>query len=218
VITPDALLERFHSVLSPRALELFAPLVHHGALSEDGDDVVCTFAVEPEDDGTAYDQLWILGVHARSTKDQRPSELSALLAACGGLEMGEVGNSDQLVLHDGFSGTLAVVGEDAWNSRFPLQYSPELCAPVDSGLQTFYVVEPSTGRLCFRDEGKLDLVRDTSDVVEVYLREVHLRLQHRVPMTTALAHVVDGMPERHKWLESFRSQDSPPDPIPLGLD
>jgi hypothetical protein len=159
-------LEGVLSAMSARARVLAEPLLGRGEATLDGDDLVVA---------------WPGGEVLRALTAQRalpsdaPASLRSLFAACGGLEVGEPGTADQLVLHDGTTGTLATIGADAWNRRFPFACDDIRWAPIDVGLQAFYVVDPRDGALWFRDEGTLERVRDTRDVVELYLRELQLR-------------------------------------------
>jgi hypothetical protein len=180
------LLTRFRPALSPDAFELFERIVD-AAVLEDSDGSL-TLSFESSGDGDDEpERLCILP--AREARSNYPS-FRVLESASAGMEVGEVGDTGQLVLHDGTEGTLAAVGKDAWNARFSLRYSPDLWAPIDVDLQSFYVLDPAGGRLWFRDHGgPLRRVRDTSDPVLVYMREVHARL--------GLA----GSTDRTAWLE-----------------
>jgi hypothetical protein len=195
-MTFEDVLVRLSPALSPRARTLLEPLVRGAEITEEAGDVVLTFPTDPEEDELQQLRLFAPG----ERWSQGPAELRAWSEVCGGAEMGERGETGQLALHDGSAGTLGTVGQDAWNRKFPFAFSEALCAPIDLNLQAFYVFHPSTGDLYFRDEGTLQRVRDCRDPVEVYLREVHLRLQ-AFPPTTPLQRAVAAMPARHTWLE-----------------
>ncbi len=193
-MTADLLAARLLPALSAAARAQVAALLRHGQLAADGGDVIVTWPEHAADDA-----LRILA--PRAIDAAAPPELRALFAVCGGLEVGEPGTLDQLVLHDGTSGTLDALGDDAWNRRFPFALDDVRWAPIDLQLHAFYLVDPRDGSLWLRVEGALDRVHDTRDVVEVYLRELYLRLQ-RFPATTPLDHLVAQMPKRDDWLET----------------
>lgn len=210
MITTDDLLARMRSALSPAALALFEPILRGTELSEDDGDAVCTFPIDPravadgehdevDEHNLADRQLRILA-RARPADALSPATVRALFEVCGGMDMGIQGETGQLVLHDGFRGTLAVVGKDAWNARRSgLAWTEGLCAPIDINLQAYYVVHPESGRLYLCD-GLFELVRDTVNPVEVYLREVHLRFKTWREPITPLQRFVAAMPERLSWL------------------
>lgn len=170
--------------------------------------MVATFARDPrdeDDDDLPARQLRILDPGAAAS-DRSPASVRALFEVCGGLVLGTPGDTGQRVLHDGFSGTLAVVGADAWNERRSgLPWSDTLCAPIDLDLQGFYVVHPLTGDLYLCD-GAFERVVDTRDPVEVYLREIHCDLRTWREPVTPLHHAVASTPDRADWLGDLRAR------------
>jgi len=105
------------------------------------------------------------------TNARTPQSLAALFRVCGALEFGEVGATGQLVLHDGFSGTLHALGRDIWSHTAP----ENLCSPIDIDLGAFYVFDPRNAALWFVDEGPMEPA-DTGDAVGLYWRELTKRL------------------------------------------
>lgn len=171
--------------LSRKSAALLARLLDHATFRldlEPGEDWRCTFPapeVPGEAPGDEADlQLEIAQEPARAVPEGIPAPLEKLLRVCGGMACGVRGETGQLVLHDGFDGTLGAVGDDALNARatgFP--YSADLCAPIDVDLQSFYLVHPTTGRLLYCDsEGTVEPA-DTDDPVEAYLRELVARFR-----------------------------------------
>ena len=72
----------------------------------------------------------------------------------------------------------------------------DACSPIDLDLRAFYVFDPRTGHLCLNDDGVFRV--DTDDAVEVYLREVHLRL-HDAELSPELARIVALVGQRYTW-------------------
>jgi len=191
------LLDRLRPALSPDALRLLEPLIRLATLSSEDGDEVATFDRDPRDEGDddlPARQLRILAP-GPPAPDRSPDPVRALLGVCGGLVLGTPGETGQRVLHDGFSGTLAVVGADAWSERRTgLVWSPELCAPIDLDLQGYYVVHPRTGELWLCDEG-FERVVGTRDPVEVWLLEVHACLRTWREPATPLQRAVASTPD-----------------------
>lgn len=170
----DPLIQAVTSSLEGEAASLWRAVLEHAVATEPGDDGVRLRF--PRDDRA----LWIMAPGSASLPASLPAalppRLSRLLGACGGLTFGDPGEADQLVLHDGRSGTLDAVGDDLWDERSTGAPAGEVLAPVDLGLSAFYFVHPSTGRLWLRDEVTLE-VSDTSDPVVVFLRELACELR-----------------------------------------
>ncbi len=191
VAEPDAVLQRLGGVMTSAAASLLEPLLRHGALSVEGGDLLhCEL---PDGDTLRF-------TVGGQVDPRTPGPLASFLNVCG-LELGEVGETGQLVLHDGFRGTLHAIGRDLWPEA-PFSYSKALCSPIDLNLGAAYVIDPRNGQLCFLDEGPLR-VADTPDPVEIYFREVHLRYKTYQP-TTPLERAVSAMTERHTWLSELR--------------
>lgn len=212
------LLQRFEPALSPAAMKLFATLLEHAEDIEDrGGDILCTF---PE--GTwLLEAPWPDAVEGsaavqRSHRElvQRversaPASLRSLLHVCAGMTWGELGETGQLVLHTGFSGTVHVLGEDAISASadgFDFDYSPALCAPIDIDSGDFYVVHPDTGALLYQTEGCVMRVVDTVDPVEIYLRE----MRHELKDVRSDSPFHDAA-HRSAWLTDHEPRHRPPE-------
>jgi hypothetical protein len=183
------LLRRFEPALSPAASRLFATLIEHAETIDEQDGaVLCalpegTWVLEaPWPDAVEGSAAVQRGHRELVERIERcaPASLRALLHVCAGMTWGEPGNTGQLVLHPGFSGTVHALGEDAVSASddgFDFDYSPTLCAPIDIDSGDFYVVHPDTGELLYQTEGCVMRVVDTLDPVEIYLREMHHELK-----------------------------------------
>lgn len=200
----EQLLARFGPVLSTSALALFRTLVEQVERFEDGSGgVVCHFP--------GVERRWVLSRPFLAEREATrrvwdevvayaPKALRELLTVCASLEFGEVGDTGQLVLSSGFSGTAHAEGPDIVNEGvFPFTYSKHLCSPIDIDSGDFYLVHPDDGRLLFQTEGNAYEVVDTADPVEIYFRELHYSLRNvceDTPFRRAF------LPARHRtsWL------------------
>ncbi len=191
------ILEKFSPVLSAASRLLLEPLLRYSLLSVSDEGISCKLEVGEDDEPET-----LLLLNPQTVNTMTPEPLRSFFTVCGGMQMGEAGDTGQLILHDGYSGTVGTIGQDAWNKRFPLAYSKELCAPVDINLGSYYVFDPQNNRLYFIDEGILEVVRDCTDPIEIYLREVHYRLKVYEPVTR-LQHAVQSIPDRYEWLEPY---------------
>jgi hypothetical protein len=211
-LTPTTLKARFKPVLSLKARKLLGTLLDHVERFEatDEGDVRCHF---PEGAGT-----WTLlaplpsrppKVMARIDRHAPPG-FSELLRVCGGMIRGEVGNTGQLVLSDGFGGlggTVHALGADAIDpENFGFRYSPDLFSPIDIDSGDFYVLDPGSGRLLFQTEGCVSEVVDTKDCVEVYLREMHHELRD-VREDSPFRNAFKPACHRTEWLEDRDAQE-----------
>jgi hypothetical protein len=138
----EQLLRRLEPVLSAPALALFRTLVDHVERFDDkSGSVVCHFpGMAPQ---------WVISPAFPATRDtatprgrelQRtwdkvvafaPQRLRELLSVCATLEFGEMGDTGQVVLSNGFSGTSHADGPDIVNKDvFPFAYADTLCSSV----------------------------------------------------------------------------------------
>lgn len=191
------ILDKLLPVLSPAAIKLFEPLLINSRISLTDMGYCCELDVG---DGSEAETLIL--IKPRIANSKTPEQLRQFFSVCGGLEMGEPGKTGQLILHNGYDGTLATLGLDAWSRKFPFPYSNELCAPIDIDMEAFYVIDPRNGQICFKDEGILEVVRDCTDLIEIYLREVYYRLKVYEPKTK-LQKIVSNIKDRHEWLEEI---------------
>ena len=106
-----------------------------------------------------------------SATDNLPDDLKQTLVHTAGSWYGEPGTISGVELHDGRSGTLHNLGPDAGldAGRDGFGYSDSLCAPLDFGLNIFYVYHPETGNLHrFDQDGGLEPSL-TTPIAEVFL-------------------------------------------------
>jgi hypothetical protein len=180
------LLDRFKPALSPAAMKLLRRLLDATtSIEKDDEGVRCTF---PDvDDGDS----WVILPPNKKPKKAVPAAHKKFLAVCGGMIWGEVGNTGQVVLTDGFDGTLHALGDDALDAEvFGFPYSASLFSPIDLDSGDFYVTHPKTGKLLYQTEGVVSVVQKTTDPVEIYLREMCFE-------------VLPGSPHRNTWLRDL---------------
>jgi hypothetical protein len=171
-----AILAQLRPGLSAVAATLLEALLDRARIQFEDGAWVCQFPPpDGEEDG---ERLEIDPSPSESIPEGAPPSLQAFLRVCAGMTLGTPGDTGQLVLHDGESGTLSVMGTDGLNERKCGFSAIEVrCSPIDIDLQSFYLVHPKTGRLCRYDsEGVLEPVA-VQDPVEAYLRELHYRLE-----------------------------------------
>lgn len=190
-------LDKLSPALSDASMMLLEPLVRYSHLSVSDEGICCDLEVNEDEEPET-----LILFNPRDPNAMTPEPLRRLFSVCGGMQIGEAGETGQLVLHDGYSGTIGTIGPDAWNKRFPIEYSTELCAPIDINLSSYYVFDPPNSRLYFIDEGLLEVVRDCADPVEIYLREAHYRLKVYEPVTN-LQKAVHSVMDRYEWLDSY---------------
>lgn len=140
---------------------------------------------EPNNDATQTQKNYYQKVINKRNK--APKEYQAFLEVCGGFEFGEVGDLSQVVLHDGYSGTLDAIGEDIFPDLDGLPFDESIFSPIDVGLGSFYFFHPQLNRFCFSDEGVM-IVKDTCDPIEIFLRELHFIL-------------IENASHRNSWLK-----------------
>ncbi len=128
-----------------------------------------------------------------------PESFQKFMAVCNGFEWGTVGDVDQLILHNGYEGTLHVMGQDVFGNT--IEYNENIFAPIDIGLQAFYFIHPETNRLCLHDE-LMQEVKDTDDPIEVYLRELHYEL-NGFSLDESFNDVFKDATNRRAWLNSI---------------
>lgn len=173
---------RLRPALSNAGAELLSGILDHVEAfdsTEDGD-VLCSFPGESEvkllkiKAALSGNELSALCDRLKQSKVER---FLPWFEVCGGMSWGESGEPSQLSLHGGFCGTLHHLGSGIVNERkFGFAYSTDLFSPIDIGLAAFYFIHPANGRLYLRDE-ITQVVRDTSDFVEIYLRELCYELR-----------------------------------------
>jgi len=192
----DALINRFNDVLSPKANELFKAVIDYAESIDDNRSEIELKFPNLEDSLKIEKPIEKLG-------DKKwPLNFDHFLKKCAAMYFGEIGDTSQLTLHDGFSGTLHSIGEDIVNpKRFGIAYSEEIFSPIDDGLNTFYFFHPITNKLCLCDEGPIQEVTDTSDSVEIFLRELHCLLKD-----TAMDDNNPFMEAKHRssWLKDWQ--------------
>ena len=189
----DALMQRFRPVFSEAAMRSFTIFVEHATAIEERDgDVVLRFP----DDERARD-LCIRPAAAPSKPWPPHPALADFLGVSAELCFGELGGVSQLVLSDGYSGTLHLIGEDILPSE--ISYAPSLCAPIDIGHQAYYLFPPDGGeRLWFIDEGPVE-VADSGEPIEIYFRELAYKLR-TVNLDTPFQRALGDAPHRSTWL------------------
>ena len=186
-----ALLEQLRPGMTPSALRLFKEmLVYPHVVWADG---TCS-VVPPGSQRVPRHQKTKIGGSKSAGLLLRPflgdsrRPVGVPSASCSGISCGESGRTGQLNLHDGTQGTLHTVGEDALSEEVcGFSWAEVRCAPIDVNLESFYLIHPAAGRLCFYDgEGVLS-TSGIDDPVEAYLRELFYRL------------ILPGATHRSKW-------------------
>ncbi len=191
----ENLLKQLTPVLSKTSKDLLEPLLLYSRISRVDSGICC------EIEGLDNENESLIFLDPREINKSTPEPFRNFFSLCSGIEMGTQGDTDQLILHDGFSGTLQTEGIDAWSENFPFPFSEDLCAPIDKGLSDYYVFHPGNGKLCRQTEGTLRYIRECNDPVEIYLREVHYRLRIELREGSDLYKIVSSMPHPHEWVE-----------------
>ncbi len=126
---------------------------------------------EPTGDATQVQKNY----YKKRTDDfsKTPETFQKFLSICQGFEWGEVGDCSQLVLHDGFQGTLHTIGDDLFSGKASeISYSDNIFSPIDEGMKAFYFMHPKTKKICLFDE-RIEEVKGTDDPIEVYLQKLY---------------------------------------------
>ncbi len=138
------LLSRFSPVLTERAASLLDTLlanVEQFSTTEDGE-VICQFPESAGDwrvlpplasplDPTPPEAKRWAQLDAR-IRANAPAPFQRFLTVCAGMCWGEVGETGQVVLGNGFEGTLDALGADALDEdRLGVPYRPEIFSPID---------------------------------------------------------------------------------------
>ncbi|MCA9666899.1 MAG: hypothetical protein KC503_14970 [Myxococcales bacterium] len=188
------LIARVAAVLSPAAKTLLETLLAHATASADGADVVLAF---PHEERT----LQIIACEEGQRESARGFD--RFLSVCGGMRFGEQGSVEQVTLHDGYEGTLACIGDDLFSAEaWGLSSCEDVCAPIDIGLDMFYFFHPVDDRVCLQDGSSAEVVCDTADIVEVYLREIHAQLKD-LSCSDAFHAAFANARHRSEWLQPF---------------
>ncbi|MDY8136053.1 hypothetical protein [Aquimarina sp. 2201CG5-10] len=136
----------------------------------------------------------------KNHKDNKsPKHFQNFLTICDGFEWGTAGDEDQLILHNGYEGTLHAIGQDLVGNK--IEYNENIFAPIDIGLQAFYFIHPETNKLCLYDE-LIEEVKDTDDPIEIYLRELHYELKG-FSCDESFNDVFKDATHRSEWLNSI---------------
>jgi hypothetical protein len=197
------ILDRFRPVMTDSAFQLLKDLLNEAQhIDKSSDGYSCMFA----DAGEEYGAWNILAPLEEPTGDatqtqkkyyqiainqrhKAPKQYQAFLEVCEGFVFGEVGDSTQVVLHDGFSGTLSTIGGSLFSGvGVDIHFNENIFSPIDIGLNAFYFFHPELKQMCFGDELVM-IVKDTNDPIEIYLKELHSIL-------------IEHASHRSSWLEA----------------